>query len=135
MPDTSSSSQTCRTIGQIPPKCKETSKLIWLSLMWIILVLFGCWKLFCTLVNLRSNVSLLFYKNLKPSFSTWLTGFFTFLVALTHGVPSTIFARFDSLSALIIDIRNAYESSHSIFIQRLCYDVENCVRTIWPHQS
>ena len=32
-------------------------------------------------------------------------------------MPSTIFARFDSLSALIIDIRNAYESSHSIFIQ------------------
>ena len=50
-------------------------------------------------------------------------------------MPSTIFARFDSLSALIIDIRNAYESSHSIFIQRLCYDVENCVRTIWPHQN
>ena len=113
-----------RTVGQIPKKCKETSNLMWLSLIWFIVVLFVCWNLFCTLANLRikcvtetKNVSLLFYKNLKPSFSTWLTGFFTFLVALTHGVPSTIFARFDSLSALIIDIRNAYESSHSIFIQ------------------
>ena len=42
--------------------------------------LFVCWNLFCTIVNLRikcvtetKNVSVSFYKNLKSSFSTWLT--------------------------------------------------------------
>ena len=47
---------------------------------------------FCTIANLRikcvtetKNVSVLFYKNLKSSFSTWLIGFFTLLVALAHG--------------------------------------------------
>ena len=35
------------TVGQIPPKCKETSNLMWLSLMFI-LVLIACWNLFCT---------------------------------------------------------------------------------------
>ena len=63
-----------------PPKCKETSNLMWLSLIWFILVLFVCWNLFCTIANLRikcvteiKNVSVLFHKNLKSSFSTWLT--------------------------------------------------------------
>ena len=84
----------CRTAGQIPKKFKETSNLMWLSLIWAILVLFVCWNLFCTLANLRikcvtetKNVSLLFYKNLKSSFSSWPTGFFTFLFALALGVP------------------------------------------------
>ena len=69
-----------RTVGQIPQKCKETSNLMWLSLIWFISVLFVCWNLFCTIANLRikcvtetKNVSVLFYKNLKSSFSTWLT--------------------------------------------------------------
>ena len=68
------------TVGQIPKKCKETSNLMWLSLIWFILVLFVCWNLFCTIANLRikcvtetKNVSVLFCKNLKSSFSTWLT--------------------------------------------------------------
>ena len=68
------------TVGQIPKKCKETLNLMWLSLIWFILVLFVCWNLFCTIANLRikcvtetKNVSVLFYKNLKSSFSTWLT--------------------------------------------------------------
>ena len=30
------------TVGQIPPKCKETSNLMWLPLIWFILVLFVC---------------------------------------------------------------------------------------------
>ena len=53
---------------------------MWLSLIWFILVLFVCWNLFCTIVNLRikcvtetKNVSVLFCKNLKLSFSTWPT--------------------------------------------------------------
>jgi len=37
-----------------------------------------------------SQKCVLFYKNLKSSFSTWLTGFFTFLVALVHGAPRHI---------------------------------------------
>jgi hypothetical protein len=85
------------TVGQIPKKCKETSNLMWLSLIWFILVLFVCWNLFCTLANLRikcvtetQNISLFFYKNLKSSFSTWFTGFFTFLVALAHGAPAQL---------------------------------------------
>ena len=75
-------------------KKPQTTNLMWLSLIWAILVLFVCWNLFYTLANLRikcvtetKNVSLLFYKNLKSSFSTWLTGFFTFFVTLAHGVP------------------------------------------------
>ena len=28
----------CRTVGRIPPKCKETSNLMWLSLIWFIFV-------------------------------------------------------------------------------------------------
>ena len=58
------------TVGQIPPKCKETSNLMWLSLIWCILVLFVCWNLFCTIANLRikcvtetKNVSVLFAKS------------------------------------------------------------------------
>ena len=74
-------SNTARhTVGQNPQKCKETSNLMWLSLIWFILVLFVCWNLFWTIANLRikcvtetKNVSVLFYKNLKSSFSTWLT--------------------------------------------------------------
>ena len=69
-----------QTVGQIPQKCKETSNLMWLSLIWFILVLFVCWNLFWTIANLRikcvietKNVSVLFYKSLKSSFSTWLT--------------------------------------------------------------
>ena len=53
---------------------------MWLSLIWFILVLFVCWNLFCTIANLRikcvtetKNVSVLFYKNVKSSFSTWFT--------------------------------------------------------------
>ena len=68
------------TVGQIPKKCKETSNLMWLSMIWFISVLFVCWNLFCTIANLRikcvtetKNVSVLFYKNVKSSFSTWLT--------------------------------------------------------------
>ena len=71
---------------------------MWLSLIWFILVLFVCWNLFCTIVNLRikcvtetKNVSVLFYKILKSSFlydsHIWFWGFFTLLVALAHGVP------------------------------------------------
>jgi hypothetical protein len=85
----------CRTVGQIPKKCKETSDLMWLSYWYgLFKFFFVCRNLFCTLANLRikcvietKNVSLLFYRNLKSSFFTWLTGFFTFLVGLTHGVP------------------------------------------------
>ena len=71
---------TCRTEGQIPPKCKETSNFIWFSLIWFILVLFVCWNLFYTKAKLRircvtetKNASGLFYKNLISSFFTWLT--------------------------------------------------------------
>ena len=85
-----------RTVSQIPQKCKETSNLMWLSIVWFISVLFVYWNLFCTIANLRikwvtetKNVSVLFYNNLKSSFLNdlhiWLWGFFTFLVALTHG--------------------------------------------------
>ena len=38
----------CRTVGQIPQKCKETLNLMWLSLICFILVLFICWNLFWT---------------------------------------------------------------------------------------
>ena len=68
------------TVGQIPKKCKETSNLMWLSMIWFLSVLFVCWNLFCTIANLRikcvtetKNASVLFYKNLKSSFFTWLT--------------------------------------------------------------
>ena len=51
-----------------------------MSLIWFISILFVCSNLFCTIVNLRikcvtetKNVSVLFYKNLISSFSTWLT--------------------------------------------------------------
>ena len=51
-------------------------------MIWFISVLFVCWNLFCTIANLRikcvtetKNVSVLFYKNVKSSFSTWLTHF------------------------------------------------------------
>jgi hypothetical protein len=53
---------------------------MWLWLVSFNLVLFICWNLSCTIANLRikcvsetKNVSVLFYKNLKSSFSTWLT--------------------------------------------------------------
>ena len=62
----------CHTVGQIPPKCKETSNLMWFSLIWFILVLFVCWNLFCTLANLRIKC-VTETKNVKSSFSTWLT--------------------------------------------------------------
>ena len=78
--ETPQTRQTRRTVGQIPKKCKETSNLMWLSMIWFISVLFVCWNLFCTIANLRikcvtetKNVSVLFYKNVKSSFSTWLT--------------------------------------------------------------
>ena len=81
-----------------PPKCIETSNLMWLSLMSFFLVLFVCWNLFCTIANIRikhvtetKNVSVLFYKNLKSSFlhesHIWLWSFFKLLDALAHGVP------------------------------------------------
>ena len=67
------------TVGQIPKKCKETSNLMWLSMIWFISVLIVCWHLFCTILNLRikcvtetKDVSGFFYKNLNWSFSTWL---------------------------------------------------------------
>ena len=70
-------SLTSRTVGQIPKKCKETSNLIWLSLI----------RIKC--VTKTKNVSVLFRKNLKPSFlhdsNIWLWGFFVLLVALAHG--------------------------------------------------
>ena len=72
-------SLTSRTVGQIPKKCKETSNLIWLSLI----------RIKC--VTKTKNVSVLFRKNLKPSFlhdsNIWLWGFFVLLVALAYGVP------------------------------------------------
>ena len=37
----------------IPKKYKETSNLMWLSMIWFISVLFVCWNLFCTKTNLR----------------------------------------------------------------------------------
>ena len=46
----------CRTIGHIPPKCKETSNLMWLSLVWynsFHFLLFVCSNLFCTVPNFR----------------------------------------------------------------------------------
>ena len=53
---------------------------MWLSMIWFIIVLFVCWNLFWIIANLRikyvtetKNVSVLFYKNLKLSFCTWLT--------------------------------------------------------------
>ena len=71
---------TRRTVGQIPNKCKETSKLMWLSMIWFILVLFACWNLICTIASLRIKCVTetqkclgFFYKNVKSSFSTWLT--------------------------------------------------------------
>ena len=42
-----------RRVGQNPQKCKETSNLMWFSLIWFILVLLVCWNLFCTIANLR----------------------------------------------------------------------------------
>ena len=70
----------CRTVGQIRKKCKETLNLMWLSLIWFISFLFVCSNLFCTVANFRIKcvtetklVSVLFYKNLKSSFPTWLT--------------------------------------------------------------
>ena len=63
-----------RTVSQIPQKCKETSNLMWLSIVWFISVLFVYWNLFCTIANLRikwvtktKNGSVLFYKNVKSS--------------------------------------------------------------------
>ena len=41
------------TVGQIPKKCKETSNLMWLLLIWFILGVFACWNLFCTIASLR----------------------------------------------------------------------------------
>ena len=41
------------TIGQITKKCKETSDLMWLSLLWFILILLVWSNLFCTIANLR----------------------------------------------------------------------------------
>jgi hypothetical protein len=65
-----------RRVGQISQKCKETSNLMLLLLIWFISFLFVCCNLFCTIANLRikcvtetKNVSVLFYKKL----STWLT--------------------------------------------------------------
>ena len=70
------------TVGQIPQKCKETSNLMWLSLIWVILILFVSWNLFCRIANLiikymteTKNGFVLFYKNLKSSISKWLTHF------------------------------------------------------------
>ena len=75
--------ETCcyrRTVGQILPKCKETSKFVWFSMIWLISVLFVCWNLFSTIAKLRikcvtksKNVFILVYKNVESSFSTWLT--------------------------------------------------------------
>jgi hypothetical protein len=81
--------------GPDPPKCKEISKMMWLSLIWFGLVLFVCWNIFWTIANLRikcvtetKNDSVLFYKNLKSSFlhdaHIWLWDFFTLLDALAH---------------------------------------------------
>ena len=62
-------------VGQKRQKCKETSNMMWLSLIWFISFMFVCWNLFCIIANLRikcvtetNNVSVLFYKNLKSSF-------------------------------------------------------------------
>ena len=48
---------------------------MWLTLIWFISALFVCWKLFCTIANLRikyvtetKTVSVLLYENLKLSF-------------------------------------------------------------------
>ena len=83
-----------RTEGLILQKCKETSKLMWLSLIWFtyfIFCLFVCWNSFCTIASFRikcvtetKNVSVLFYKN--PKSSIWFWGFFTLLDTLAHGV-------------------------------------------------
>ena len=69
-----------RAVGQIPPKCKETSNLMWLFLIGFILVLFVCWNLFWTITNLK-------IKCVIETKNTWFTGFFTVLIALAHGVP------------------------------------------------
>ena len=84
---------------------------MWLSLIAFILILFVCWNLFCTIVNLRikcvtetENVSVLFCKNLKSSFSTWLTHLpLRFLYILgwsgpwcaAPGIPSSAIPDFD----------------------------------------
>ena len=87
-------SLTSRTVGQIPKKCKETSNLIWLSLIWFIFVLFAfafaCWILSWHNSKPQNYVSFCFTKTLNQAFYMTLTfdwGFFTLLVALAHGVP------------------------------------------------
>ena len=64
------------TVDQIPQKCKETWNLMWFILCSCVCLL----KLTLNNSNLRikcvtesKNVSVLFYRNLKSSFSTWLT--------------------------------------------------------------
>ena len=66
---------TRNTVGQIPQKCKETSNLMWLSLISYGLFLFGCLFVKTYFANLRikcvtetKNVSVLFNKNIKSSF-------------------------------------------------------------------
>ena len=84
-----------RTVGQIPPKCKETLNLMWLSLIWFILVLFVCWNLFCTIANIRikcvtetKKISLLLNQAFLHDSHIWLWGFFTLLAALAHGAAA-----------------------------------------------
>ena len=81
-------------MAQIPKKCKETSFLMWLSLILFILILFVCWNLFCTIANLRikcltetKNVSIFYYMTHKH---IWVWDFFTFLVVLAHSVAPPV---------------------------------------------
>ena len=63
---------------------------MWLSLIWFILVLFLCWNLFWTIANLRikcvtetKSIFVMFYKNLKSSFSTWLTHLTLYILGIS----------------------------------------------------
>ena len=77
---------------------------MWLSLIQFISVLFVFWNLFCAIVNIRikcvteNQNCFCFEKILNQAFlhysHIWLSGLFTFLVALAHGAPPRVSTSF-----------------------------------------
>jgi len=85
-------------------------------------------------VTETKNVSVLFYKNLKSSFSTWLTGFITFLVALAHGVASTPKIEYQ-VFLCIFQKNSATATLHLKEMGKFLWEARENAKKIWYYEK
>ena len=113
---------------------------MWLSLIWFILVLFVCWNLFCTIVNPRikcvretKNVSGLFCKNIKSSFSTLLSDLtLRFLYILGYSGPRCggSFLTYDEISTAAVLLAPVW-MIYTLILQSFTLSFVNFLSKIW----